>query len=347
MNCLGAEKFFVLGCCIGCSFALKLIERAPHRVVAAVLEQPIGLDDANKDELAENLYHRWLKAYLEKNPKADPATAKAFGEKLCSGDFVISVTREFVRHQNAAGGHARRYPGSSAGDRRGDPIFGPERRVHQPVALSLHGHAAGGGYHQTLLQGPRSAMSKRSITALPVVNGKSAGRLVQVGGMLFSSSITGVDLASGTLSGDPAKQIAAAFGNLRGLPDQADAGADELGLVTVCIAEGGNARHVDPAGRLAGPMPGAAGAQDQRMSCRPARWCRSRSSGRAARSGNRSNCLAFRWLPLGVRMDRRLSAPIDGAIRHGPAQRRPPDADAPGVSQWSPSSRGPADRRRI
>lgn len=97
MNCLGAEKFFVLGCCIGCSFALKLIERAPHRVVAAVLEQPIGLDDANKDELAENLYHRWLKAYLEKNPKADPATAKAFGEKLCSGDFVISVTREFVK----------------------------------------------------------------------------------------------------------------------------------------------------------------------------------------------------------------------------------------------------------
>lgn len=97
MNCLGAEKFFVLGCCIGCSFALKLIERAPERVVAAVLEQPIGLDEANKDELAENLYHRWLKAYLEKNPKADPKVAKAFGEKLCSGDFVLSVTRDFVK----------------------------------------------------------------------------------------------------------------------------------------------------------------------------------------------------------------------------------------------------------
>lgn len=86
---------------------------------------------------------------------------------------------------------------------------------------------------------------RRAITTLSTASGKVAGRLVRVGGMLFSSSITGVDPAGGTLSGDPAKQIAAAFGNLRGLLDQAGAGADELGLVTVCIAEGGNARHVD------------------------------------------------------------------------------------------------------
>jgi pimeloyl-ACP methyl ester carboxylesterase len=42
---LGVHRFHVMGCCIGPSFALKLIELAPERVVAAVLEQPIGIAD--------------------------------------------------------------------------------------------------------------------------------------------------------------------------------------------------------------------------------------------------------------------------------------------------------------
>jgi len=97
MNCLGADKFFVLGCCIGCSFALKLIERAPERVVAAVLEQPVGQDDENRDVLAENLYRRWVKAMVEKSPEIEPATAVEFGQRMCGGDFVLSVSRDFVK----------------------------------------------------------------------------------------------------------------------------------------------------------------------------------------------------------------------------------------------------------
>jgi pimeloyl-ACP methyl ester carboxylesterase len=97
MNCLGAERFFVLGCCIGCNFALKLIERAPERVAAAVLEQPVGTDDKNRDVLARNLSHRWVAQYTEKNPDVDKATAEAFGQRMCGGDFVLSVSREFVK----------------------------------------------------------------------------------------------------------------------------------------------------------------------------------------------------------------------------------------------------------
>ena len=97
MNCLGAEKFFVLGCCIGCSFALKLAERAPDRVVVAVLEQPVGRDAENKDVLAENLYRRWVKAIVENNPEVDTETAVAFGQRMCGGDFVLSVSRDFVK----------------------------------------------------------------------------------------------------------------------------------------------------------------------------------------------------------------------------------------------------------
>jgi pimeloyl-ACP methyl ester carboxylesterase len=38
----GIRQFFFMGYCIGGPFALKLIERAPERVIAAVLCQPVG-----------------------------------------------------------------------------------------------------------------------------------------------------------------------------------------------------------------------------------------------------------------------------------------------------------------
>src|SRR6195256_3221253 len=42
MDHLGIRQFLFFGNCIGGSFALKLMERAPDRIVAGVLSQPIG-----------------------------------------------------------------------------------------------------------------------------------------------------------------------------------------------------------------------------------------------------------------------------------------------------------------
>jgi pimeloyl-ACP methyl ester carboxylesterase len=42
MDHLGIQGFFFMGFCIGGPFALKLMERAPDRVVAGVLCQPVG-----------------------------------------------------------------------------------------------------------------------------------------------------------------------------------------------------------------------------------------------------------------------------------------------------------------
>src|SRR5213083_2351447 len=42
MDHLGLEKFMVLGLCIGGPFIWNLLKRAPNRVVAAVLAQPVG-----------------------------------------------------------------------------------------------------------------------------------------------------------------------------------------------------------------------------------------------------------------------------------------------------------------
>jgi pimeloyl-ACP methyl ester carboxylesterase len=96
MNHLGIDKFHVLGCCIGCSYALNLIRRAPDRVVSAVLEQPIGIDEANRQVLP-NAWVDWANQLVQKRTDVDMARLEAFGKRMWSGDFVLSVTREFVR----------------------------------------------------------------------------------------------------------------------------------------------------------------------------------------------------------------------------------------------------------
>src|SRR5687768_866091 len=44
LDALGIDKALMAGCCIGCTFILKLAQVAPERVVAGVLMQPIGPD---------------------------------------------------------------------------------------------------------------------------------------------------------------------------------------------------------------------------------------------------------------------------------------------------------------
>lgn len=88
-------------------------------------------------------------------------------------------------------------------------------------------------------------MNKRKMTTLSAPDGKAVGRLVKVGGMLFSSSITGVDPDTGRLSSEPSEQVDTAFENLGRILDQAGVCSDELGLVTVCVSDRNHARHID------------------------------------------------------------------------------------------------------
>jgi pimeloyl-ACP methyl ester carboxylesterase len=42
MDHLGIRRFMVIGYCIGGPFIWKLVQRAPERIVAAVVSQPVG-----------------------------------------------------------------------------------------------------------------------------------------------------------------------------------------------------------------------------------------------------------------------------------------------------------------
>jgi pimeloyl-ACP methyl ester carboxylesterase len=92
---LGVDRFQVIGCCIGVSFALKLIEQAPGRVAAAVLMQPVGITDGN-GPLYEEMWRSWA-ARLSRRHDHSPQTLEGFGIRMWQSDFVVSVTRSFVR----------------------------------------------------------------------------------------------------------------------------------------------------------------------------------------------------------------------------------------------------------
>jgi pimeloyl-ACP methyl ester carboxylesterase len=98
---LGIDRFLVFGCCIGGPFILKLLQQAPERVVAAVLEQPVGIMARNR-ELFDNIWRPWAKELTDAREGAGVAAlghgaAAEFGTAMWAGDFVASVSRDTVR----------------------------------------------------------------------------------------------------------------------------------------------------------------------------------------------------------------------------------------------------------
>jgi pimeloyl-ACP methyl ester carboxylesterase len=100
MDHLGIREFFFFGNCIGGSFALKLMERAPRRVVAAVLSQPIGHRPESPDVMYDLSRDVWAKQFHERRPEVSMATIEKYLHDLyrVRPDFVYSVSREFVRN---------------------------------------------------------------------------------------------------------------------------------------------------------------------------------------------------------------------------------------------------------
>ena len=95
MDHLGHRRFHVMGGCIGASFCLTLCELAPERITAAVLQNPIGLHEnrATWNEAVSG----FETAMLERDPSLTRDIIRSFGRNMFGGDFVFSVSRDFVR----------------------------------------------------------------------------------------------------------------------------------------------------------------------------------------------------------------------------------------------------------
>jgi pimeloyl-ACP methyl ester carboxylesterase len=94
MDHLGHRRFHVMGGCIGASFCLKLCELAPERITAAVLQNPIGLHE-NRAGWDESL-RVFGETVRGRDPTVTDAALRGFGQNMFGGDFVFSVSRDFV-----------------------------------------------------------------------------------------------------------------------------------------------------------------------------------------------------------------------------------------------------------
>src|ERR1700752_1133804 len=99
MDHLGISRFFFCGNCIGGPFAMKLMERAPQRVVAAILSQPVGHNPANPDYMYDAGKTVWAKELRERKPDVSMETIEKYLHNLyrVQPDFVYSVSRDFAK----------------------------------------------------------------------------------------------------------------------------------------------------------------------------------------------------------------------------------------------------------
>jgi pimeloyl-ACP methyl ester carboxylesterase len=92
---LGVTRCHVMGACIGVSFALSMVAARPGLVTSLVLQNPIGLSPENRAAL-DHEFELWREE-VSGWPGIDPSVLPAFGRNMFGGDFIFSVTREFVQ----------------------------------------------------------------------------------------------------------------------------------------------------------------------------------------------------------------------------------------------------------
>jgi pimeloyl-ACP methyl ester carboxylesterase len=99
MDHLRIDKFMVMGFCIGGPFVWNLLERAPNRIVAAVLAQPSGSRPEMRDLFYENNIKGWGPELVKRRPDITMEMVDKFLTKMyrTNPDFVFTVTRDFVR----------------------------------------------------------------------------------------------------------------------------------------------------------------------------------------------------------------------------------------------------------
>ncbi|HJT87517.1 MAG TPA: alpha/beta hydrolase [Bryobacteraceae bacterium] len=100
MDQLGIDKFVVMGFCIGGPFIWSLLKRAPDRISAAVLAQPVGWRPEMRDPKYPGAFWRgWPSQIADKRPEIAVQTAEQFTTRMfeTNPDFVFTVSRDFVR----------------------------------------------------------------------------------------------------------------------------------------------------------------------------------------------------------------------------------------------------------
>ncbi|MCZ0952415.1 MAG: alpha/beta hydrolase, partial [Rhodospirillaceae bacterium] len=99
MDHLGISEFLFMGYCIGGPFALKLMERAPERILAAVFCQPVGYNRSEPDAMVDHGRDGWGKELCAERADVTMEMVDRYLHNLyrVRPDFAYSVSRDFAR----------------------------------------------------------------------------------------------------------------------------------------------------------------------------------------------------------------------------------------------------------
>ena len=97
---LGVDKFVVMGFCIGGPFIWNLLKRAPDRIAAAVLAQPVGFRPEMPTLLYDGSMQGWGPDLVKRRSDITMDMVEKYLTRLYKNpaDFVFTVTRDFVRN---------------------------------------------------------------------------------------------------------------------------------------------------------------------------------------------------------------------------------------------------------
>src|SRR2546422_900693 len=136
MDHLRINKFMVMGFCIGGPFIWNLLKRAPDRVVAAVLAQPVGFRPEMPTLLYDGSMTGWGPELVKRRPEITMVMVEKYLTRMyrTNPDFVF--TFEIAGHGGRADVEGMRLAGPPIGQH---PEFG-----NRTVKLRLISHDNGG-----------------------------------------------------------------------------------------------------------------------------------------------------------------------------------------------------------
>jgi pimeloyl-ACP methyl ester carboxylesterase len=97
LDAVGVQQAHTIGCCIGCSFILKLCQVAPERVTSGILMQPIGVDPGDPNYFGPAMWTPWGQALIDRGADVTTEQIDAYGHNLFDSGGVFSVPYDFVK----------------------------------------------------------------------------------------------------------------------------------------------------------------------------------------------------------------------------------------------------------
>ncbi len=96
LDYLDIDRCHLLGGCIGGPYCFGVLQAAPERVAAVVLQQTIGLSSENRPAFYA-MFDSWADELRVSRTSVTDADWKSFRSNMYDGDFLFNVDRAFVR----------------------------------------------------------------------------------------------------------------------------------------------------------------------------------------------------------------------------------------------------------